>query len=74
MKQGDHVGITVDGREVGPAEIVEANGDPVRVVVERARHGPYQFCASRKFFVQVAPGRWKIDMPGQTLRQFFPDE
>lgn len=74
MKNGDHVDVTVNGREVGPGRIVDANRDPVIVIVETPRRGPYQFGASRSFFGAIGPDGWCIDMPSPTLREFLPDE
>ena len=74
MRKGDHVDVTVVGRKVGPGRIVDASVDPVRVIVERPRRGPYQFDASRTFFRAVAPGRWRIDMPSPTMRELLPPE
>jgi hypothetical protein len=74
MNNDDHVEVTVNGREVGVGRIADAARDPVKVIVERPGHGPYEFGASRTFFVSVTPGRWKLDMPSQTLREFLPDE
>ena len=73
MRNGDCVDVTVIGREVGPGRVADA-GDPVTVIVERPHAGLYQFRASRTFFVVASPGRWRIDMPGPTLREFLPAE
>jgi len=74
MQDGDYVHVTVNARAVGPGRIVDASRDPVQVIVARPQRGPYQFAASRTFFVATASGRWTIDMPAQTLHEFFPDE
>jgi hypothetical protein len=72
MRVGDNVTVTVGGDEVGPACIVEASDDIVYVVVERPRAGPYRFGASRTFFEFAGQGRWHIDMPSRTRREFIP--
>ncbi len=71
MQVGDHVAVTVNGEEVGPGKIVEAVGDPVYVIVERPRGGPYRFGASRTFFEAAGPRQWLIDMPSPTRSEFI---
>lgn len=70
VKNGDHVDVTVIGKEVGPGRIVDADNDPVTVIVERPEGGPYLFRASRTYFQAAGPDRWQIDMPAPTLRVF----
>jgi hypothetical protein len=71
MQVGDDVDVTVNGEEVGPGRIVEAGGDPVYVIVERPRGGPYRFGASRTFFKATGPEQWCIDMPSPTRSEFI---
>jgi hypothetical protein len=73
MQNGDHVDVTVIGRQVGPGRIVDASGDPVKVIVRRPTGDDYAFGASRVYFKAAGSGRWRIDMPGPTLREFLPD-
>jgi hypothetical protein len=74
MQNGDQVDVTVIGRAVGPGRIVDANRDPIIVIVRRPRGDDYQFGASRTFFKAAGPGRWRIDMPSPTLHEFLPEE
>ena len=73
MKNGNYVDVSVIGRQVGPGRIVDATSDPVKVIVRRPIGDDYGFGASRSFFEAAGPGRWRINMPGPTLRCFFPD-
>ena len=73
MQNGDHVDVTVIGRQVGPGRIIDAPADLVRVLVRRPSGDDYEFAASRTFFTAAGHGRWRINMPGPTLREFLPD-
>jgi hypothetical protein len=77
LQTDDHVDVTVIGRPVGPGRVVDASGDLGNIlghVIGRRPDGiDYEFGASRTFFESAGPGRWRIDMPAPTLRQFRPD-
>lgn len=75
LHEGDHVVVTVNGEEVGPGRIVDADGDRVFVVVERPRGGPYRFGATRTWFEAAGPRQWRLDMPSPTRGEFIlPEE
>jgi len=78
MKVGDDVdvGLTT-GEKVGPGKIdvLSHAAATVKVTVERPRVGLYTFEAPRTWFKQVAPDRWKLDLPDTARDEFIlPEE
>jgi hypothetical protein len=74
MLNGDHVDMTVIDRPVGSGRIVGATVDPAKVIVRRPSAATIiNFGASRSFLKALGPGRWQINMPASTLREFLAD-
>ena len=74
MQYGDHVDVTVVGREVGLGTVAAVGYDRAKVIIRLPKiDEDFAFAASISYFRPVDDSHWRIDMPHQTRRVFFPE-
>ncbi len=74
MRYGDHVDVTVAGRKVGPGRVIAVGHDRAKVVIRLPIDDDFAFEASLIYFRPLNAGNWRIDIPSQTSRVFFPED